>query len=67
MLKNISKLEVIIEGKTIQLLCDSDTPTTSIKEALFQYLKFIGQFEDAAKAAKDTITEESELKEEAIG
>lgn len=49
MLKNISKLECTIGDKTIQLFCDMDTPTSHVKEALFQFGKFIGHIEDEVK------------------
>lgn len=64
MLKNISKLEVVIGEKTYSLLCDNDSPTTSIKEACFQFLKFVGQVEDQVKAQNEQVS--SELKAEEI-
>ncbi len=53
MLKNISKLEVVIEGKVHSFLTDSDAQLSHCKEALFQFLKFIGQIEDQAKAQQE--------------
>lgn len=50
MLKNISKLECQIENKTYQFICDMDAPLTHVKEALFQFLKYVGQIEDAVNA-----------------
>ena len=50
MLKNLSQLELIIEDKICRFMCDFDTPLTHVKEALFQFQKYIGQIEDAAKA-----------------
>ncbi len=53
MLKNISKLEVQVNDKIFQLLCDADSPIASVKESLFQFQKYIGQVEDQIKAVKD--------------
>jgi hypothetical protein len=50
MLKNISKLEFVIEGKVFQFLCDMDSALPMVKEALFQFGKYIGQIEDHVKA-----------------
>jgi hypothetical protein len=50
MLKQISKLEIQIENKPYTLLCESDSSTQHVKEALFQFGKYIGQIEDAARA-----------------
>lgn len=50
MLKNIAKLEVQMGEKTYQLLCDNDSPLEHLKEALFQFQKYVGQCEDNAKA-----------------
>ncbi len=52
MLKNIVKLECAIGEKQYQLLCDNDSPLTNVKEALFQFLKYIGQIEDQVKASQ---------------
>lgn len=50
MLKNLSKLEVQVGEKVYQLLCDMDSPLEHVKEALFQFQKYIGQIEDNVKA-----------------
>ena len=52
MLKNITKLELKINEKIYEFLCDSDAPLIDVKECLFQYLKYIGQIEDQAKTQK---------------
>ena len=59
MLKNISKLECIIENKTYNFLCDTDASLTHVKEALFQFLKYVGQVEDQVKAAQAQIKTDS--------
>lgn len=49
MLKNISQLEITIKGKSHKFLCDMDTELGDIKEALFQFQKYIGMIEDNIK------------------
>lgn len=46
MLKNITKLECAVNEKIYQFLCDQDSPIEHVKEALFQFGKYIGQIED---------------------
>jgi len=53
MLKNISKLECVVNEKPYQLLCDMDSPLECVKEALFQFQKYIGQVEDQVKAQQE--------------
>ncbi len=50
MLKNISQLEVMIKDKFYRLNCDIDSPLEHVKEALFQFQKYIGYIEDQIKA-----------------
>lgn len=50
MLKNISQLEHKIGDKVYHLFCDQDSPLDHVKEALFQFLKFVGQVEDQVKS-----------------
>lgn len=53
MIKTLSQLEVIIENKVCRFIADHDTPLSHVKEALFQFQKYIGQVEDAAKAQQE--------------
>ena len=59
MLKNISKLECKVNDKEFVFLCDNDSPTTCVKEALLQFIKFVGNIEDQAlaKQAENAPTE----------
>lgn len=62
MLKNISKLETVIEGKTYQLLCEMDSPLMHVKDAMCQFIHYIGQIEQnikdqAAKAQEQKVEE----------
>ncbi|MEK7578184.1 MAG: hypothetical protein AAB456_00480 [Patescibacteria group bacterium] len=50
MLKNLTQLEHKIEDKVCRFICDNDTSIAIAKEALFQFSKYLGQIEDAAKA-----------------
>jgi len=52
MLKNLCQFEHIIESKVCRFICDNDTPIHFIKEALFQFQRYIGQLEDTAKAQR---------------
>ncbi len=49
MLKNLAQLEVAVEQKIFRFQCDLDAPTHFIKEALFQFQKYVGAVEDAEK------------------
>lgn len=71
MLKHFVKLEHEIEGRLIQLACPPDTSTTHLKLAVFEFLKYIGQVEDAQKSKEEMLkqvpevenkTEETEIK-----
>jgi hypothetical protein len=61
MLKNIIKLEFQIGTKVYHFLCDNDAPIEHAKEALFQFMKYMGQVEDHLKAQ----LEQSEAKKKA--
>jgi len=53
MIKNLAGLECKIEEEVIKLVCGSNCPLTHIKEAIFQFLKHIGQIEDMAKKQQE--------------
>jgi hypothetical protein len=53
MLKNISRLETKINEKTYQFLCDMDSALPEVKEALFQFVKYVGQIEDQIRAKQE--------------
>ena len=46
MIKALSKIEVVIENRSYQLLCDTDSPLAHVKDALFQFSKHVGVIED---------------------
>lgn len=65
MIRNISKFEIKIGERTYQLLCELDSPLPEAKEALFQFIKHIGQIEDAhAKMQDEKIIDSTELVQE---
>lgn len=53
MLKNISQLELKLNDKIYRFACDIDSSIEHVKEALFQFQKYIGQVEDAVKTQQD--------------
>jgi len=53
MIKNLAGLECKIENEIIKVICGSQCPLTHLKEAMFQFLKHIGQIEDAARQAEE--------------
>ncbi len=63
MLRNIVELECKIENRIIRLTCDPDCPLTHLKEALFQYQKYIGQIEDQVKASEEKSANEKVIEE----
>lgn len=68
MLKNITKLECQIGDKIYQLLCEMDSPLTHVKEALFQFQKYVGQIEDQARDSQEKVEEkvQEEVQQEEI-
>jgi hypothetical protein len=66
MLTNLSQLEHIVENKVCRFICDNDTPIHFVKEALFQFQKYIGQLEDQAKQQQEAAKQVTppEVKEE---
>jgi hypothetical protein len=64
MLKNISRLESIVEGKVGHFTCDMDTPIALVKEMLFQFQKYIGQVEDHVKQLQEKSVSEQEKVDE---
>lgn len=58
MLKNISQLEHKIGHRIYHLLADSNSPLNEVKEALFEFVKFVGKLEDNAKMAQSQLEAE---------
>lgn len=53
MLKNIIKIEFIINDRVCTFLFENDMPLDHVKEALFQCQKYIGQIEDSIRSQID--------------
>jgi len=62
MLKNIVKLIAKVNERDIELLCDNDCPIDHLKEAIFQFTKFIAQIEENVKAQQEKAKAEAEAK-----
>lgn len=52
MLKNISSLKIIINGEEHQYLCNQNCTLPDVKEALFQFLKYVGNVQDSLVATQ---------------
>jgi len=55
MLKNLSRLEHIIGNRVYHLTCDIDAPLSEVKDALFNFMKFVGQIEDKVREAREEV------------
>lgn len=60
MLSNLVKLEHVVEGKAVQLLCAADAQIPHIKEALFAFMKYVGNVEDQVKAQQESAKNQAE-------
>lgn len=63
MFKNLVKFEHVVEGKIGHFLCDNDTSFAAAKEMLLQFLKYVGQLEDNARAQAEAAKAAQEAKE----
>ena len=73
MIKNITQIKCLVNGKEHILSCEMDSSTIEVKEALYQFLKYVGQVEDthAAKLkeeqdSKVEIFEDSKLQDSKV-
>jgi len=63
MFKNLAGLECKVNEEVIKLICGSNCPLAHIKEAIFQFSKYIGQIEDQAKQAQEKEQEKTVCEE----
>jgi hypothetical protein len=65
MLKNVAQFEYIADGKIYHFICDIDSPTGEIKNALNKFIQETCQIEDAVKAQQKAAEDKAaeELKE----
>jgi len=61
MLKNKSTLTCKINDSDFQFICDQEVSLPNVKEALFQFMKYIGQIEDNYRAQQEKEVPEQEL------
>ncbi len=47
MQKNVTQIKCVVNGKEMNFSCDVECNTLEVKEALFQFIKYIGNIEDA--------------------
>ena len=66
MLKNISRLECSVNDKIYHLTCDHDSPLEHVKEALFQFQKYVGKVEDEIKATQVAQAEKAKIEEPTV-
>jgi hypothetical protein len=66
MLTTSAKLEIKINEKNFQFFTDNDAPLSDVKEALFQFLKYVGQVEDAVKSQQDKAKSEEKTPESPV-
>jgi hypothetical protein len=52
MQKMLTQFEHKIGDKVYEFICDPTSPIEHVKEALFQFSKYVGAIEDAIKAQK---------------
>lgn len=64
MLKNLTQLETIIEGKTYRLMCETDSPLSHVKDALCQFIHYCQNVEQTAKQPKPDSLPNEPKKEE---
>jgi len=52
-----------VADRAIHLVVDPNSPLNEIKDALFEFMKYIGQVEDAHKAQQAKEAEENKLEQ----
>ena len=69
-MKNMTQLKCLVNGKEHIFFCDMESSTTEVKESLYQFMKYVGQVEDAhtskLKEEQDSKVEEPALIEEGL-
>lgn len=67
MLKNIATLQHVIGSNAYRFECDAQAPIAEVKESLCEFMKYVGNIEDAAKKAaaeKEAAAKEDPTKSE---
>lgn len=63
MLKNLSQLEFKIAERVYHFVCDPNAPLHEVKDALFNFMKYIGQVEDNFKNQQSAQEAENPVQE----
>lgn len=63
MLSQLSVLAHKVGNNAYHFLCDPNSPLPEIKDALFQFTKYVGQLEDQMKAQQEAAAQEAAAKE----
>ena len=61
MQKQLTQLAFKIADKVYHFICDPNSPLDHVKEALFQFTKYVGAIQDAIKAQQDQNAQAAEL------
>ncbi len=64
MIKNLTQLEFMIADKVYHFVCAPDAPLEHVKEALCQFIKYVGQVQDQV-SAMEAAKKEQEQKQAA--
>ena len=62
MLRPGFNIEFKLNDKYVSLVSSNDVPLEMVKEALFQFQKYVGQVEDSVKAQQESKKKEEESK-----
>ena len=63
MLKNLCRLEHVVEGKLYHLVCDQDSPVSHVKEALRNFMDYLDQVEAAAMQQASSMNSDNPVEE----
>jgi hypothetical protein len=66
MIKAAAQIKAIVGVKEYLFYLDNDSPPADAKEALFQFIKAIGQIEDNLKAQMEAAKAEEKAKSECV-
>ncbi len=61
MLKNLSQLEYVVDGKVYHFNCSMDAPLTHVKDALNKFIQYVGQIEDNIAEQQRLLKEKEEF------
>ncbi len=65
MLRNLIQLEHVIGEKPFRFICAPDAPIQQVKDALLEFLKYVGKIEDEVRAQTEAIKAKEEAEKAA--